>query len=190
MVSEARDRLTRPPHEVREAIRTLSPASQARLRRTARMLCRHGTLDAQDLLQEAFVRALDGTRRCPQTVDVVRFLAESMRSIASDSYKALVRERMRRDSGANQVAEATPDSQSNLETDVIASVEQECARIRASIVALFTDDPVGEMLVEGIMEEMDGEELKELVDLDSTGFASKRRLIRRRIDAAFPDGWK
>ena len=29
-----------------------------------------------------------------------------------------------------------------------------------------------------------------LTDLDAKGFATKRRLIRRRIDKAFPKGWR
>jgi len=41
-----------------------------------------------------------------------------------------------------------------------------------------------------MIEGTDGEELRALVDLDRTAFASKRRLIRRRIDKAFPNGWK
>jgi hypothetical protein len=40
------------------------------------------------------------------------------------------------------------------------------------------------------MEGMDGEDLRQVTDLSKTGFASKRRLIRRRIEKAFPDGWK
>jgi RNA polymerase sigma-70 factor (ECF subfamily) len=40
------------------------------------------------------------------------------------------------------------------------------------------------------MEGTDGEELRALTDLTKIAFASKRRLIRRRIDKAFPDGWK
>jgi RNA polymerase sigma-70 factor (ECF subfamily) len=39
-------------------------------------------------------------------------------------------------------------------------------------------------------EGIEGEELRELTELDMTGYATKRRLIRRRIDKAFPQGWK
>ena len=40
--------------------------------------------DAKDLLQEAFARALDGSRKCPRHVDVVRFLAGGDAHISSD----------------------------------------------------------------------------------------------------------
>lgn len=37
---------------------------------------------------------------------------------------------------------------------------------------------------------MTAEELRELTGLSLTAYNSKRRLIRRRIDNAFPQGWK
>jgi RNA polymerase sigma-70 factor (ECF subfamily) len=40
------------------------------------------------------------------------------------------------------------------------------------------------------MEEMEGKELRELVGLNEKDFATRRRLVRRRIDKAFPNGWK
>ena len=51
--------------------------------RWAALLCaRTGLIEADDLLQEAFRRALDGRRSCPAHVGPVKFLAEAMRSIA------------------------------------------------------------------------------------------------------------
>ena len=49
------------------------------------------------------------------------------------------------------------------------------------IVALFGDDPVAQVIVEGIMEGTRGEDLRALTDLDPTAYQSKRRLILRRI---------
>jgi hypothetical protein len=40
------------------------------------------------------------------------------------------------------------------------------------------------------MEGYEGEELRALTDLDEISFASKRKLIRRRIDKHYPKGWK
>ena len=40
-------------------------------------------LSADDILQEAFCRALAGARHSPINVDLVRFLVQAMRSIAS-----------------------------------------------------------------------------------------------------------
>jgi RNA polymerase sigma-70 factor (ECF subfamily) len=58
------------------------------------------------------------------------------------------------------------------------------------MLALFKDDPVARDLLEGIMEDFDADELRELTGLDKTAYASKRRLIRRTIDKHYPGGWK
>jgi RNA polymerase sigma-70 factor (ECF subfamily) len=39
------------------------------------------------------------------------------------------------------------------------------------------------------MDGIDGEELRALCELDVTAYNSKRRLVRRRIEKAFPKGW-
>jgi DNA-directed RNA polymerase specialized sigma24 family protein len=74
------------------------------------------------------------------------------------------------------------------EAAVIA--EEEAVRIRHAILDLFADDVVAQTIVEGDMEGMEAEEIRNLTGLDKTAYASARRLIRRRIDKAFPEGWK
>lgn len=74
------------PSEVAEATRTLPESGWIRLRKIAGAFCRNKPLDAADLLQEAFVRLL-GDRQCPRHIDVIRFLAETMRSIVSGAAK-------------------------------------------------------------------------------------------------------
>jgi hypothetical protein len=78
--------------EIEQAIRSLATAGWIRLRKVANAYCRGRALDSEELLQEAITRALDGSRTCPAGVDVVRFLAEAMRSIASDTMEALQRQ--------------------------------------------------------------------------------------------------
>ena len=60
--------------------------------------------------------------------------------------------------------------------------------IRSAILALFPDDPIARDLADGVMAELEGEELRAYVDIDPVAFASKRRLVRRRIDKAYPNG--
>jgi DNA-directed RNA polymerase specialized sigma24 family protein len=176
--------------EIEQTIRTLPDAGMVRLRKAAAAFCRGTTLDPSDLLQEAFARALRGERNCPADVDVVRFLAETMHSIASDEMKKRVRHRelqtvpLFADDG---LAHDPPDPKANAE-DALAG-EQEAGRIKRVIVDLFADDLIAQVMVEGMMEGMEGEELREVAGLTKVAFASKRRLIRRRIDKAFPQGW-
>ena len=177
--------------EIEQAIRSLATAGWIRLRKVANAYCRGRALDPEELLQEAITRALDGSRTCPAGVDVVRFLAEAMRSIASDTMEALQRQ-------PEFLAEPLIDERGNpldipdpLPTTESRLVDlREAKRIATAVLALFEDDETAAILVMGMMDDMDGEELRELTGLNKTAFASKRRLVRRRIDQAFPRGWK
>lgn len=179
--------------EIEEAIRALPAADAIRLHKTARYYCRRRShLHPDELLQEAFARAVDGSRSCPRNVDIVRFLAQAMRSIASDTMKALRSQpelhavSLIGDDGT--LTFDPPDCRPTAEQQLLAA--QELEEIKRTVLLLFVDDPAAQIIVEGIMEGMDGEELRTLTDLSKIAFASKRRLIRRRIDTAFPDGWK
>lgn len=187
------------PSELVDAIRAMSDAGWNRLRKAAAYFSRGRPLSPDDLLQEAWMRALDGTRHCPRNVDVVRFIAGVMRSIASDEAKA----HSRREAQAQKeppdlrlvprTGDAEPSGEVSVPTPTIEdqfASSQEAERIKRAVLALFADDVTAETIVEGIMEGMEGEELRALTDLDETAFASKRKLIRRRIDKAYPNGWK
>lgn len=63
--------------------------------------------------------------------------------------------------------------------------EQEATRMKRMILDLFADDLVAQNMLSAIFDGAEGENLRSLTDLNETEFASKRRLIRRRIDKAF-----
>ena len=173
--------------EIVRAIRALSTASWNRLRRLATVLCRGRPIAPEDLLQETFARAIEGSRSCPRNVDIVRFLAEAMRSIASGTMKVLSRQPEFQAValiGDDGVALDPPDWRPTAEQHAIS--DQETAEIKRVILDLFSDDVTARVMVEGMMDGMDGETLRQVTDLTKTGFASKRRFIRRRIDKAFP----
>jgi DNA-directed RNA polymerase specialized sigma24 family protein len=177
--------------EVKRSISVLTSADWLRLHKVARALCRDAAFAADDLLQEAFQRALDGTRQCTRTLDIVHFLAGVMRSIASDWRKArkrrpeicLVTETGSLQDVVLQVRDSAPVA------DEVLAVNEEAARLRAAIFALFVDDCLAQRLLEGIMDGLAGAQLRSLTGLSETEFASKRRLIRRRIDKAYPKDW-
>lgn len=175
--------------DIDTALRALSHVGWARLRKIARSLAHLYQTEAEDLLHEACCRALDGRRRCPSNVDLFKFLGEAMRSIASDTLKAVNRRpelRLVSDSDDDENAYDPPDEKLNTEEKIIR--EQEVTRKKQAILNLFEDDPVAHIMVDGMMEGMEGEELRAFTELDKTAFASKRRLIRRRIEKAFPEG--
>lgn len=180
--------------EIAGAIRSLTPANLARLKMVARKYAFGRPIAPDDLLQEACMRALD-SRAWPANVDVVKFLAEAMRSIAhGESEKVehkVVLVPIAKTGGPADEVLSLPDEADDAETRLIATEQaNRCVALCAEIIGLFEDDPTAQLILEGMMEEMTAEELRELTGLDKTAYESKRKLIRRRIDKHFPEGWK
>ncbi len=173
--------------EIAAAIRAFSPAQWARLRAIAGHYHALGCpMEAKDLLQEAFRRALD-ERSCPVSVDIVRFLDLAMRSIRDGELK---RAKRRPVLVSPSPAEGAPapdaiDPAPNAEERLTAADEDGAReRERQEVIGLFADDLAAQVIVEGMMEGTRGEDLRALTDLDPTAYQSKRRLIRRRIEKA------
>lgn len=177
--------------EVATAICALLPADWVRLRKTAQRYAAIRSMEPEDLLQEALVRAVD-TRVCPAHVDVVRFLAEAIRSIAHGEGEKIENKvpliPISKTGDMPDEAVEVPDPAQSAESKMIS--EEDAARIRSTVLSLFDDNPVARDVLEGTMENMTPEEICELTSISKTEYNSKRRLIRRRIDDAFPEGWK
>jgi DNA-directed RNA polymerase specialized sigma24 family protein len=184
------DKAGRSREEIAQAIRELTPVDWIRLKNAANRYARR-QMGPQDILQEAFARAIDG-RVCPVHVTVVKFLAEAMRSIAHGEGEKvehrLVLVSAGASSEADRQADAYPDPGLNAEQLMVS--EESVVEMRTAILGLFADDDIGQIIAEGMMDGLEGEELRELCGLDATGYNSKRRLVRRRIDNAYPEGWK
>jgi RNA polymerase sigma-70 factor (ECF subfamily) len=177
--------------EIADAIRAFTPAQWVRLRKVSQ---RYGGphFEPKDLLQEAFRRALeeDGGRNCPIDVDIVKFVADAMRSIANGELgkaKGCPPLVAVANHGGEHPGVDPPDPSLNAEE--FLARDQDAAAIRRHILSLFDDDPCARDIVEGTMAELTAEELRELTGLDGAAYASKRRLIRRRIDNKYPKGW-
>ena len=180
----------RSPDEIIRAIRNLSDTDWTRLRKVAVVYARNRPIEPDDLLQEAFRRALDGRRNCPVHVDPVRFLAEAMRSIAdgelqkSEAQPQLV---PIPNHGGDETAVDPPDP--TLDPEQRVGSAEATAAMKTCLLSLFEDDEIAQVILEGMMDGIEGEELRELTELDNTAYQSKRRLIRRRIGKKFPKGW-
>jgi Ni,Fe-hydrogenase III component G len=175
------------------ALRALTTEDWIRVGEVARRYARYCSTSGDDLQSEAISRTLDGKRNCPYDVDPVAFLILTMKSIAGELRKAGFRT-----IGMDDVKLKTKDGNSvafdpadeRLDPESTLAEDQAAARLRAAILGLFNDDEVARDLADLMMVELDGEELRALLGLEPKAFASKRRLVRRRIDKAFPDGWK
>ena len=183
------DKAGRSREDIAKAIRELTSVDWIRLKKAAIRYARP-EIGPNDLLQEAFTRAVDG-RVCPTNVTVVKFLAEAMRSIAHGETEKVENKLVLVSAGADstvaQQADAFPDPGLNAEQWMVS--EESVVEMRIAILGLFADDDIGQIIAEGMMDGLEGEELRELCGLDVTAYNSKRRLVRRRIDNAYPEGW-
>lgn len=96
---------------------------------------------------------------------------ESMSSTLDDS--ELVTELRSTDRNAEEALLASEDSQKRLK----------------ALEALFQDDEDAQLVLLGDLEGMDAAEIRALGGWDQGAFATIRRRMRRRINAAFPKGW-
>lgn len=139
-----------------------------------------------DLLHEVLVRVLGGERQLPADVKTVPALAMIMKSIASAEFKA--RERHPVDS-----LTAPVDDESGHETDLADpgdSPEDLVARAETAkydaILKLFVDHDAATYAIEALAAGFEPPEIQRDLDIDQTQWNSLRRLIRRRVNAAFP----
>jgi DNA-directed RNA polymerase specialized sigma24 family protein len=178
--------------EIADMIRALTDAQWIRLRKASRYFAWIYDLSADDLLQEAFCRALTGGRQCPAEVDVVRFLVQAMRSIANGEGDKVENQIdtvpvVQPGAPAGGAVELQDSSESQEETMIAIETAE---ATRQAFLDLFPDDPQARDLVDGILAGYQGEELRALTDLNETNYASKRRFMRRTIDKHYPTGKK
>lgn len=182
---------TRSRDETESAILAFTEEDQLRLRKVSWYYASRHPIEAEDLLQEAIARALDGSRKCPVNVSVVKFLAEAMRSIAhGESEKSENRAVTLSLAGIideKDEARNHPDMSPSIEETMIE--EENAAVLHDSILSLFEEGTPARDMVEGMMDDWSAEELREVMGLDKTAYASMRKLIRRRLNKAYPEGW-
>jgi hypothetical protein len=181
----------RSKEEIESAVRAFTPAQWIRLQKVAARYAPIGKLPPEDLLQEAFLRALDENgRKCPKHVDVVKFLAEAMCSIADGEGEKAENAAVLVTIGGDDDEEACQLADGTLSVEQRLVLDEGNAQMRRGLLALFDDDVQARDIVEGSIAGMTADELRELTGLDKTGYESKRKLIRRRTDKHYPDGWK
>lgn len=176
--------------EVTDGIRNLSDAEKIKFKRASQYLGDAGARPPADLRHEAVRRAIAGSRKCPRYLSVAAFLIGTMRSIAHADRKALKRTSRTpnlADPSSSTILDAA-DSRISAEEAMLRS--DDIAEMKAGILPLFEDDAIARDIIEGKFMGMEGKDLQELVGLSAQELATKNRFIRRRIDKAYPDGWK
>jgi hypothetical protein len=74
--------------EMHDSIEALSDPDVAKLVAASRAFCRLCGIPPDDLLQEAYTRALEGRRTCHRGTGIVEFLCGVMKSLASQENEA------------------------------------------------------------------------------------------------------
>jgi len=184
---EARDADHLSVDEVRETIRRLGKGDAAKIRKAARWFERRCGMPADDLMQEAFVRMLGRSRRVPRGLDLVAVVLQVIRSIASGERDAFAKgQREVRSISNGSDGPEMVDSSPSPECMVLSA--HDGGQILTTIDHLIEDDEQLQLLVEGLCDGMMGEELEQLLEVDTNGLATIRKRLKRRLRSVFPKG--
>ena len=183
------------------AVLAIPAAGLNRLTAVARLL--HGStgMDPADLLQEAYSRALAGSRSWSRDIDVVKFLVGAMESIADSSRRTVQRQQLRVVARGDfspgdieglaskagvlfEARSATPSAEDDaLHREEMSSDAARIIAWRDELLAAFNDDEQGQLLVMGMMDGLRGKALREATDLTDAEFPTKYKKVQRRIEA-------
>lgn len=165
------------------ALRLVTEMDLLRLKSVARLYARGlpPEIGWTDLLQEAFARVLDGSRKCPEGLPMVAFLAGVMRSIRTEHYRR-----------ARRVAARLPRMLADL--DLAGVLDREAGdpapdpersliamELLAEIYRLFAGDPRALQILEGLFEGSSPEQIRARYDMSKTDYDSTRKRMRRAL---------
>ena len=164
--------------DVARAIHGLSDNDLVRLKALARLWSRGlpGGLGWTDVLNEAIVRVLDGSRPWPPDVPLLAFLSGVMRSICDDQWRRARREALLRvgdlpDRPSVEGAEGAPDPER-----VLAA-----AQALAAIHELFADDPSALTIIAGLAEGLTAGEICRHYGMTERDYDTARKRMRRAL---------
>jgi hypothetical protein len=164
--------------ELEAALDGMVPGDWTRLRKLAHYLAMSRGGEADDLVQEALTRSLEGRRRCPKGLSIVKFLSMVMRSLASEvsesRKKGLVPVAV-----SGEVFERVALDMPSPEAATISKIDGG-AMLQRVEAAVDGDDELGFLLM-GIGDGMKGVSLQGFVGLDAKGLASAQRRLQRRL---------
>ncbi|HEY1282986.1 MAG TPA: hypothetical protein VGE96_00775 [Steroidobacteraceae bacterium] len=171
------------PAQTALALKLVSEIDLLRLKTLARLHARGLPPDVnwEDLLQEAITRMLVGSRKLPEGVSLIAFLAGVMRSLKAEHWRRVqsgvdprAAADTRKSAGNRRDVEAC-DPAPGPERSLMARQE-----LRA-IERLFVDDRVGRQIIAGLGEGLSPEEICARHGLSKTDYNSARRRMRRTL---------
>jgi hypothetical protein len=141
-----------------------------------------------ELLHEAFKRALEGTRTCKRGTDLIPFLCGVMKSFVSQENEAR-KEGFRPTVVIRNGEPVVPDGQTDDPSPERLAMSAIDGRAQlAKIEAAAVGDEQLQLLIEGIHDGMRGEQLQELLGVDKKGLEAVRTRLKRLLKRVCPDG--
>lgn len=158
------------PPDIGAALAALSEDDLLRLRAIARLRARSlpGGIAWSDLLHEAVVRALAGTRPWPPGVPLLAFLAGVMRSLCDEQW----RRHRRLDTSPTPGGAGPVDDPER----VYAAAEA-----LAAIHRLFASDTPATRVITGLLDGMTADEIRRRHGLSAVEYDTARKRIRRTL---------
>lgn len=162
---------------VSRALEGLTEADRLRLYALARLRAKGLPPGASwsDLLHEAIVRALDGSRRWPEGLPLLAFLAGVMRSLCDEAWRRRRREAALLTFGNEAACETAACPAPSPERTLAAG------EAVGAIHRLFARDTVALRIVMGLADGLSAEEIRAMHHLSSLEYDSARRRMRRAL---------
>ncbi|MBV8839127.1 MAG: hypothetical protein JO000_21545 [Alphaproteobacteria bacterium] len=141
-----------------------------------------------DVLNEAILRVLDGSRPWPPGVPLLAFLSGVMRSICDDHWRRARREALRRHGDVADLDATVGDGAADPERMLAA------AQALAAIIELFADDALALQVIAGLSEGLTAAEICRQYtmgerDYDTTRKRMRRKLMRHRLQFSWGANW-
>jgi DNA-directed RNA polymerase specialized sigma24 family protein len=163
------------------AIEALSETDLVRLKALARLWSRGlpGGLGWADVLNEAIVRVLDGSRAWPHGVPILAFLSGVMRSICDDYWRRVRHEQrllVSRDDQTESGAPVDPvDEAADPERLAVA------AEALADIFRLFAGDAIALQIIDGMANGLAAKDICKAYAISALDYDTARRRMRRAL---------
>ncbi len=167
-----------PQRDVGEALNALSDEDLLRLRALARLRARGlpSGVTWSDLLHEAVLRALEGTRRWPPGVPLLAFLGGIMRSLCDEQWR-----RQRREGPVQPTHENAAAMTAGVSSDPNPERAYAASEALAAVDRLFASDVEALKVIAGLTNGLTAEEIQRHYRLTSVEYDTTRRRMRRAL---------
>ncbi|WP_382322381.1 hypothetical protein ACFJGX_05515 [Hydrogenophaga sp. UC242_50] len=168
------------PNQVAYAFSMLSPSEQQCLRQIAKLRALGlPAMSWEDLLHEALYRALAGARLWPLNVSLVAFLAQTMRSIASEERARTAKEPVEQLAvGADDEGPSAVETVADEQTPETELAARQAIR---QVEAMFAADPQALHVIHGLAEGLTPTETQARSGMTPVQYASAQKRIQRTL---------